>query len=51
MPPEMLRDGISTEKTDVVGCLKMVRAIDIHLFQIILNIKVSAINNMTQTVQ
>eukprot|EP00731_Ephydatia_muelleri_P006613 Em0003g861a len=23
MPPEMLQDGISTEKTDVVGCLQM----------------------------
>ena len=50
MPPEMLQDGISTEKTDVVGCLQMVRAIDIHFFQIILNVKLSAINNMTQTV-
>ena len=23
MPPEMLRDGISTEKTDVVGFIKV----------------------------
>ena len=23
MPPEMLQDGISSEKTDVVGCIRM----------------------------
>ena len=34
MPPEMLQDGISTEKTDVVGCLQMVRAIDILFFHL-----------------
>ena len=32
MPPEMLQDGISTEKTDVVGCLQMVRAIYLLFF-------------------
>ena len=49
MPPEMLQDGISTEKTDVVSCLKMVRAIDILFLHLIINITLSTINNIIQT--
>ena len=49
MPPEMLQDGISTEKTDVVGCINLL--VKAMFGNIILCVNYSVtINNITHAV-